>query len=120
MQRVQRRALAAAPDKREGPDMTHQKFTIGSQWMTEGGWHAVIVRDEKDRLLVWHNFPEKVRSHDEEGLAMIADPDYNITRPWVPTDEIETIEIGGIEVPRPTAHADETAPFHVSVDGKIF
>ena len=89
--------------QQEQQDMTEQEFTIGSQWMTQGGWHAVIVRSEKDGLLVWHNFPEKVVLHDEEGTAKVADPDYNIARPWVPADEIETIEIGGIEVPRPEA-----------------
>lgn len=31
------------------------KFTVGSQWTTKGGWRAVVVKVGKIDMLVWHD-----------------------------------------------------------------
>jgi hypothetical protein len=35
--------------------MTNEKFPIGSQWKTRGGWRAVVVDHLNDQILVLHS-----------------------------------------------------------------
>ena len=43
------------------------KFPIGSQWKTHGGWRAVIVDYDGERPIVWHSKDNSIRDIDSTG-----------------------------------------------------
>lgn len=43
------------------------KFTVGSQWLTKGGWRAVVVDISKDHVTVYHTQYDETRMHTYEG-----------------------------------------------------
>mgnify|MGYP006432906245 CR=1 FL=1 len=84
--------------------MTVYGFTIGSQWMTQGGHRAVVVDKfpKWEGMRVWHSYNNECLLHNPTGRYILAEDGYGLTRPWTAADEIETIEIAGVAVPRPT------------------
>jgi hypothetical protein len=43
------------------------KFEIGSQWKTRGGWRAVVVNIENSGLVVWHSDKSTAHYHYRDG-----------------------------------------------------
>lgn len=50
----------------DGDEMTN-KFTVGSQWMTKGGWRAVVVDTHDTYLTICHTGPSKIIYHHLNG-----------------------------------------------------
>lgn len=48
------------------------KFTIGSQWLTKGGWRAVVVSIEDNLALVWHSADDTTWVHSIRDGAPVA------------------------------------------------
>ncbi len=62
--------------------MTH-KFKVGSEWITRGGWKAVVVEDDESSLpfLVDHGDGER-RWHFPDGDCQNEDSDFGLIAPW--------------------------------------
>lgn len=60
-----------------GDEMTENKFTVGSQWTTKGGWRAVVVTNIKTGYLVWHENENETFLHHTNG-AHTVDTDYDL------------------------------------------
>lgn len=58
------------------------KFKVGDQYLTKGGWRAVVV-DTKDngKVLFWHSNGEKTLWHDFDGAGPIS-YEYDVTKPY--------------------------------------
>lgn len=56
------------------------KFTIGSQWLTKGGWRSVVVSIEDNLMLVWHSFDEECSLHEKDGTLHGFTNDYNLEK----------------------------------------
>jgi len=57
------------------------KFTIGSQWITKGGWRAVVVDVDGETLKVCHK-ADYVVHHYDNGEVMYKSDDYNLDTPY--------------------------------------
>jgi hypothetical protein len=65
--------------------MTNEKFPIGSQWKTRGGWRAVVVSHSSNSCLrVWHENREKDTTvHYPNGrFATRVDDGADLIEPW--------------------------------------
>lgn len=61
------------------------KFEIGSQWKTRGGWRAVVVDNEGRYITVWHKKAgEDILLHYMNGRLQSSCPgDFDLIEPWV-------------------------------------
>jgi hypothetical protein len=73
------------------------KFAIGSQWITKGGWRAMVVdnRDIDSYMLVWHQKNNATRTHNKYGLYEVKEYDL-ITHYAEPRKGTVWINIWGI------------------------
>lgn len=60
------------------------KFEIGSQWKTRGGWRAVVVGHIPVGCFVWHEEDEKSYAHIEDGKrnSALSQHRYDLIEPW--------------------------------------
>ena len=60
------------------------KFTVGSQWMTQGGWRAVVVHVDSNIIKVWHSGDNGYETiwHKVDGVA-VGHPECNLLTPYV-------------------------------------
>lgn len=63
-----------------GDEMTN-KFTIGSQWTTKGGWRAVVVDVDHSGVKTWHEHKNWVVYHFLDGSAT-GEPDFALITPY--------------------------------------
>ncbi len=63
-----------------GDEMTN-KFTIGSQWTTKGGWRAVVVGVDHSGVKTWHEHKNWVVYHFLDGSAP-GEPDFALITPY--------------------------------------
>lgn len=60
------------------------KFTIGSQWKTRGGWRAVVVDNDGLFIAVWHKTERESYLHYKDGMLQSNCPgDLDLIEPWV-------------------------------------
>ncbi len=66
-----------------GDEMTN-KFTIGSQWTTKGGWRAVVVSIEDNLMLVWHSADDTTWVHSiRDGTPVAPGGDrFSLDKPY--------------------------------------
>jgi len=57
------------------------KFTIGSQWTTKGGWRAVVVDVDHSGVKAWHEHKNWVVYHFLDGSAT-GEPDFALITPY--------------------------------------
>jgi hypothetical protein len=62
------------------------KFTVGSQWLTKGGWRAVVVGIENnlegEQLVVWHEADDTTWRHAMDGSCDDLDYDNILDKPY--------------------------------------
>ena len=61
------------------------KFKIGSQWKTRGGWRAVIVGQDGSAcpVNVWHSDSDRTECHFSSGaLELTSDNASDLMEPW--------------------------------------
>lgn len=58
------------------------KFTIGSQWLTRGGWRAVVVDDNNGFPVVWHYHDYDTWTHNLDGSVCDMTDDYYLDKPY--------------------------------------
>ena len=64
------------------------KFTIGSQWKTRGGWRAVVVDNDGLFIAVWHKTERESYLHYKDGMLQSNCPgDLDLIEPWVEPKE---------------------------------
>ena len=71
------------------------KFEIGSQWKTRGGWRAVVVdiqEDETHPFIAWHSKHDETWGHMacgvfEKDIVGI----YDLIEPWSEPRELEAV-----------------------------
>lgn len=69
------------------------KFEIGSQWKTRGGWRAVVVVDNGESLNVWHSSAKDTYTHKKNGkYRYYCGNDYDLMSPWNDYDLISPWE----------------------------
>ena len=72
--------------------MTDNKFTIGSQWKTRGGWRAVVVTnpDYAYKIAVWHDSGmQEARLHHLDGTCFFDKSEFELIEPWVEPRKIK-------------------------------
>lgn len=62
------------------------KFTVGSQWVTNGGWRAVVVGIENnlegEQLVVWHEADDTTWRHAMDGSCYDLDESNVLDKPY--------------------------------------
>lgn len=58
-----------------------QKFKVGDQYLTKGGWRADVVVSNADLMLVWHEKDNVTRIHNKDGLYE-ALMEYDLITPY--------------------------------------
>jgi len=59
------------------------KYEIGTQWKTRGGWRAVVVAHEAQSFGAWHDGKSIDGLHDVDGKCMnLGDGDFDLIEPW--------------------------------------
>lgn len=66
--------------KRKGKEMTNE-FTVGSQWITKGGWRAVVVDVVQGFPVIWHYNDYDTWTHNLDGTCDGGD-DYTLDKPY--------------------------------------
>jgi hypothetical protein len=64
--------------------MMTNKFTKGSEWITKGGWRAMVV-DVKPllhSLFVWHEEDHTTWAHSMDGVCDDNVENYNLDKPY--------------------------------------
>lgn len=67
------------------------KFEIGSQWKTRGGWRAVVVSHYANSMMVWHDMGrlplDRTQEHKLCGIGIDVKPAYvstiDLMTPWI-------------------------------------
>ncbi len=59
------------------------KFTIGSQWTTKGGWRAVVVNKNSVGIVVWIENDNDTYIYDCGGMAVYKGESYNLDTPYI-------------------------------------
>ena len=66
------------------------KFTIGSQWKTRGGWRAVVVDNDGLFIAVWHKTERESYLHYKDGMLQSNCPgNLDLIEPWVEPKEYD-------------------------------
>ena len=64
------------------------KFIIGSQWKTRGGWRAVVVDNDGLFIAVWHKTERESYLHYKDGMLQSNCPgNLDLIEPWVEPKE---------------------------------
>jgi hypothetical protein len=61
------------------------KFTIGSQWTTKGGWRAVVVDESNGCYYAWHDKNSELVAHNNKGENKIpygTSNDFDLITPY--------------------------------------
>lgn len=59
------------------------KFAVGTQWKTRGGWRAVVVNNSMlDGFWCWHGNPNTTQPHHKDGRGHYNKGDYDLIEPW--------------------------------------
>jgi hypothetical protein len=71
------------------------KFTVGSQWLTKGGWPSVVVKIGKIDMLVWHDKTNDTYCHKLDGSVInTVFNDFTLRIPYtIPREETVWVNV---------------------------
>lgn len=59
------------------------KFEIGAQWRTRGGWRAVVVEKKNAEIWAWHANTKQLLAHNIYGIAEYKGGEvFDLLDPW--------------------------------------
>ena len=105
--------------------MIENKFKVGSQWKTRGGWKAIILDIKKDSgkepyLKVLHYVNEFIIAHNIDGTVDESDK-YDLIEPWKEhrkgefwVNVYDDKHCGIVTIPHETKHSADSANYKKS------